>query len=222
LVPELSEQPFVYGLVGMGALFAGAAKAPITSIVIVSEMFDNSHLLPPLMISVACSYVVSSYFLRGSSIYTLKLERRGAKITELEELLGLITVEEVMTPARRIVHVSPDTTVSEVESLMWEHHHIGYPILQEDKLVGMVTFEDLRKIPEDARDETAVGEVSSKDVVVTYADETGWDALHRMNKAGVGRLPVVRRDRPDELLGIISRSDVMRAHEQAESLATSL
>ncbi|MFQ5871372.1 MAG: chloride channel protein [Candidatus Geothermarchaeales archaeon] len=222
LVPGLSEQPFVYGLAGMGALFAASAKAPITSIVIVSEMFDNSHLLPPLMISVAASYVVSSYFLRGSSIYTLKLERRGIKITKIEVLLGLVSVEEVMTPARRIVHVSPETPASQMEELMWEHHHMGYPVLEDGRLVGMVTFHDLREIPEEMQDETAVGEVSSKDVVVTYPDDTAWDALHEMNQAGVGRLPVVRRDRPDELLGIISRSDIMKAHEMAESYATSV
>jgi len=83
--PEIIQYPFTYSLAGMGALFAGAARAPLTCMIIIPEMTNDWSLLPPLMLSCVTSFLISSFLLRASSIYTLKLERRGVKLKEREE-----------------------------------------------------------------------------------------------------------------------------------------
>ncbi len=80
LFPHLATQPATYALAGMASLFAGAAQAPMTVIVMVPEMSGDYSLIAPIMASASMSYVIAWLLLRGSSIYTLKLERRGVRL----------------------------------------------------------------------------------------------------------------------------------------------
>ncbi|MCE4600404.1 MAG: chloride channel protein [Desulfurococcales archaeon] len=82
LFPGLVRQPATYALAGMASLFAGAAQAPMTVIVMVPEMSEDYSLIAPFMASASMSYLVAWLLLRGSSIYTLKLERRGVRVRQ--------------------------------------------------------------------------------------------------------------------------------------------
>lgn len=82
LFPTLISDPNIYAVGGMAALFAGAARAPLTVIFQVPEMTRSFELFLPLMVMCGLSYMVSSILFKGSSIYTIKLERRGEKIIE--------------------------------------------------------------------------------------------------------------------------------------------
>jgi len=70
--------PFAIG--GMAALFAGAARAPLTAMFQIPEMTHSFHLFPSVALICTLSFVVSTLLLRGSSIYTMKLERRGERV----------------------------------------------------------------------------------------------------------------------------------------------
>jgi CIC family chloride channel protein len=102
-----------------------------------------------------------------------------------------------------------------LELLFEEEHHTGYPVVKDGHLVGVVTLEDVRNLPPDARGRGKVGDIASKDIVVAYPDETVHSALDKMHTRHVGRLPVVDRNNPTRILGIISRHDLVRAHEIA-------
>jgi len=128
-------------------------------------------------------------------------------------VLDLIKVEEVMT--RKVITVSPDMPASILELFFEEHHHTGYPVVKKGRLVGMVTISDLQKIPHSMRDKVKISEILSKDIIVAYPDETVHAALDKMYENNVGRLPVVDRKDPKRLLGIISKHDILRAHEIA-------
>lgn len=69
--------PLAYGVGGMAALFAGAARAPLTTMFQIPEMTHSFALFPPLALICGISYIIASLLLKGSSIYTIKLERRG-------------------------------------------------------------------------------------------------------------------------------------------------
>jgi CIC family chloride channel protein len=212
--PSVVHQPFTYALAGMAALFAGAAQAPINVIVMIPEMSRDFALIPPIMASSVTSFFVAWLFLRGSSIYTLKLQRRGIKIRMGRALaLDLIKVEEVMT--KKVTTVASHTPIPALDLLFEEEHHTGYPVVKDGHLVGVVTLEDVRNLPPDARGRGQVGDITSKDVVVAYPDETVHSALDKMHTGHVGRLPVVDRNNPTRILGIISRHDLIRAHEIA-------
>ncbi|MFQ5997959.1 MAG: chloride channel protein [Candidatus Bathyarchaeia archaeon] len=214
-IPTLAEQPFVYGIAGMGALFAGVAKAPITSIVIVAEMFDNSHLLPPLMISASISYFVSSLLMKDS-IYSRKLERRGVHIQYPRAQMQAVSVSEVMTPVEKVVKADEHVPVAIISEYFWKYGHNGYPVMTEGTLLGIITLSDVKQVAPGRRNETKIGEIATRKLIIAYPEDTVLDALEKMTHNDVGRLPVVQRSDQTKLVGIITRKDVIRAQRTAE------
>ncbi|WP_309492978.1 chloride channel protein [Candidatus Hecatella orcuttiae] len=210
--PEIIQYPYAFSLAGMGALFAGAARAPLTCMIMIPEMTNDWSLLPPLMLSTVTSFLISSFLLRGSSIYTLKLERRGVRLRERRRIdtLDLIKVGEVMET--KLVTVPPDITVSQFMEVLRKHRHMGYPVVDKGRLIGMMTFDDVLKIPRDMRDKVTVLQAANQKLAVTYPDETVHRALDKMYERGVDRLAVVDREHPEKLLGIITDRDVIHAH----------
>lgn len=82
-------------------------------------------------------------------------------------------------------------------------------MLHGGNLVGMVTLEDARSVRDVERDAYQVADVMETEVVGVGPEADAMTALQTMQENGVGRLPVV--DRSDELVGLISRSDLMTA-----------
>ncbi len=214
IAPGMISQPFTYSLAGMAALFAGAAQAPLNVIIMIPEMSNDYSLLAPIMISSVTSFLVAWLFMRGSSIYTLKLERRGVKLKMGRTLvLEHVKVGEVMT--KNVISVRADMPLSALELLIEESHHHGFPVREKDRFVGVVTFSDLTRVPMEDRRKTQVKEVLTKGLTVTYPDASVQTALDDMYKRNVGRLPVVDRDDPTRLVGIITRSDIVQAYQIA-------
>jgi len=209
-VPMASKQFYVYALVGMSALFAGAAKAPLTCIVMLPEMTDNYHLLPPLMLACAASYFVSTILMSGS-IYTLKLRRRGVEIDTTVNPLKLVKVEEIMTPAEEVISVKKDAPLSVVSFMIWETKHTGFPVVEDGKLVGLITLKQLSHISPEKAEEILVKDVLIGDLVTAFPDETAYAVLEKMNRHDVEILPVVDREDRRRLRGIVSKRDTLDA-----------
>jgi chloride channel protein, CIC family len=212
ILPGVITQPFGFSLSGMGALFAGAARAPLTSMIIIPEMTGDWGLLPALMISCVTSYYVSSYLLKHSSIYTLKLERRGIDIKTLSvpDYLDSVFVGEVMqTP----VTVADEMPVSGLLEFAIEVGHTSFPVVRDSKLVGVVNLADAQKVGADGRSTTLVKEIMNRKPVVASARDTVRDALKRMHESGATEIMVVDGDEPQGLLGIVTAGDMVRAHE---------
>jgi CIC family chloride channel protein len=93
----------------------------------------------------------------------------------------------------------------------------SYPIVSENKLVGIITRTDILKVEPSKRTEKTVADVMSGKILTVYPDEDLFSALIRMISNGVGRLPVVRPDNHESLIGIITRSDIAKAIEKHRS-----
>ncbi|TKX75992.1 CBS domain-containing protein [Halorubrum sp. GN11_10-6_MGM] len=132
-----------------------------------------------------------------------------AQQTTLKAAFEDVTVGDVMTPRENLHTVTEDTSVADLMSRMFEERHTGYPVLAGDDLVGMVTLEDARSVREVERDAYRVDDVMATDVVGVAPEADALSALQTMQEHGVGRLPVVDAD--GELVGLISRSDLMTA-----------
>lgn len=121
------------------------------------------------------------------------------------------TVREAMTASPRAVQVS--TSAVEAAQLMASENVGSLPVVESNRLVGMVTDRDLvLEVLAKERDAstTRVGEICSRDPVTVRADEPLDDALGRMAKQQVRRVPVVEGE---ELVGIVSQADVARVAE---------
>ncbi len=127
----------------------------------------------------------------------------------VEGLLSKLRVRDVMTTD--VIYVTPETRVKDVLDLMLKHKHIGYPVVRDGELVGIVTLEDVRK----AEESDVVENVMSRDLITISPDETAFRALKIMSERRIGRIPVIENGR---LVGIISRSDIVRVLEILEAL----
>jgi H+/Cl- antiporter ClcA len=212
-----AETPGLWAMVCMAAVFSGATRTPLTSVIFALELTHEANALLPLLIACTVSDLVSLCLLKHS-IMTEKIARRGVRVVHDYELdaLGTCTVGEVMTAAVRTVPQS--LPLAKLYELLYgwgpEQKHQGYPVVDESgRLRGVVTRSDL---PEFVRQEhlgwlVAADVMSSNPLLVAYPDEPLRDAAERMLLSGVGRLPVVSPKKPDRLVGLVARGDLLKA-----------
>lgn len=215
-IPEISGPPGAYALVGMAAVFAGAARAPLTALLIVFEMSNDYSMILPLMVAaVTASYVAQ--WLYPDSIYTEKLTRRGIRFAQGRDLdiMQGVMVSEVMNSRPEVVH--GDMPLADLYRKFQETNLLGFPVLdRNDRLWGIVTLQDMeRALSENViklRGLTAE-DVAVFEPVTVFPDEPIWTAIQKMAPRDLARLPVVSRDGSGRLLGLISRSDILRAYD---------
>ena len=212
-LPFAATEPFVYSLIGMAALFAGAARAPLTCIVMLPEMSENYYLFPPLMLACASSYFISMLLMRDS-IYTIKVKRRGINVDKPLSPLHLVHVADVMTPIEDVVSVKPDTPLSVVNFIMWETEHTAFPVIDENKYYGMLTFEIMTHTPEKMREILTAKEAADKDLPIVRLDDNIYSVMEAISENDYEILPVL--DENGAILGLISDSDVLQAFSIGE------
>lgn len=216
MFPSLDINPGAFALVGMAALFAATARAPLTSMLIVFEMSNDYFMILPLMVAgISASYF--SQWLHHESIYTIKLAKRGIRFFEGRDMdiMQGVKVSEVMRSHPVTVH--KDASFSEVMSLFQEKNVLGFPVLADDNTVwGIITLQDIQRAQSkegfDART-TTVADMAVEDPITIHADEPIWQAIQKMSPRDLARLPVISRDGSGRLLGLISRSDILRAYD---------
>ncbi len=217
IFPGMTAGVGAFATVGMAAVFAGAARAPFTAILIVFEMTDDIQLILPLMAAVIFSMIVSERMLKDS-IYTLKLTRRGIRLHRGRDVdvMENITVKEAMRPSPKPVPCTlPLRTVPHLLDAARMH---GLPVVDaEGRLQGVITIQDVESAAESDKEnlEQPVLQFCSQHLVVAYPDETLQRALERMSHRDIGRLPVVDHNNSSKLVGWISRADIIRAYERA-------
>jgi len=129
--------------------------------------------------------------------------------TVINEALAGVSIRDIMT---RDVHtVDPDASVKDVvETHFMQYKHGGFPVEKDSRLLGLITLQDIRKIPKEKWQETKVGDAMTpcEKLKCASPDELAVDALIKMSKQDVGRLPVQENRK---LVGIVTRSDIMHA-----------
>ena len=127
-----------------------------------------------------------------------------------------VTVRDIMTPGDELHVTEPESSISELLGRMFTERHTGYPVVdRHGDLIGMVTLDDARTIKEIERDAYRVEDVMERDIQQIDPRADAITALRTMQEHGVGRLPVV--DEHGELIGIISRTDLMTAFNVIQS-----
>jgi CIC family chloride channel protein len=219
LFPSIAAPPGAYALVGMGAVFAGAAHAPITALIMLFELTGDYRIILPLMFTVVIAVLLSRRLLHQESIYTLKLTRRGIHLQGGRDVdvLQAVTVGEIMQANPPTV--PPEMSLTDLSETFSHLRRRGVPVVDDGgKLWGIVTVEDLdRAVTHNLPRQTAVSAFGTprERLLVAFPDETMGAALARLSARGRGHLPVVDKTDPSKLLGLIRREDIMRAYSVA-------
>lgn len=144
-------------------------------------------------------FIFIGWFLKNGSESSLKQ-------TVVGDALAGFTVGDVMTKEIDVIPIN--ATVNEIVETFFKFKHGGFPVIENDELAGCVTIHDVKKIQKENWEDVKAGQIMTpKDqLILTDSEEAILDAMTKMSKHNIGRLPVVEQGK---LVGIISRSDVM-------------
>jgi len=212
LLPGVVGSPGAYGLVGMAAVFTGAARAPITSVIILFEMTGDYRIILPLMVTVAISTFVSEALMKDT-IYTLKLRRRGIDIMASRgaDLMSSVKVSQAMTS--EIPTVPRDFTVIEAAEQLRQSRERALVVVDDSgALEGIVTIQEIEQALLENEPGMTLEKIASRPVETAFPDETLTQAIQRMGARDLRQLPVVSRSDPNRAIGMLRRSDIVSAY----------
>jgi CIC family chloride channel protein len=212
--PAITAPAGAYGIVGMAAVFSGAARAPFSAILIIFEMTGNYEIILPLMTAVVISTLLSRTMSR-ENIYTLKLLRRGVDLEqeELGDVLRTTTVSEAMT--REYPTLPATMKISQLIKLFQRAGHHGYPVVDENRhVVGVLTETDIaRHLDSSSGDnKLTAADIVAKNPFVAYPDQS-LDRLIDTIGESEARIPVVSRD-TQQLLGVVGRHEIISTYRK--------
>jgi chloride channel protein, CIC family len=209
--PATTALPGAYALVGMGAIFAGVVRAPMTSVLIIFEMTQDYAVIVPLMIANLVSLFVAS-LLQHEPIYEALAVQDGIHLptAKTRQRLGQRQAFSVMKAASRVL--SADTTVQEALEQVRASEFRTWLVTDRRGVIGVV---DLARLEHDSKED---GDKSLEELMDgapfphVHADQ-GLDlALERMGENEFDILPVVNRANVHILEGIVTLRDVLNAY----------
>ena len=201
--------PALWPLVFMAATLGGMMRAPVMAVVFAFELTHDTNALLPLLAAAAGAYGFTVLTM-GRSILTEKIARRGHHIYREYGIdpLERHSVAEVMTTD--VHHIDANATIGDVLATQFgpAQKHRGYPVTRDGLVVGMVERDTL-----DGRaPSTPIGDLfGANPPLVALPGETCRAVATRLAVHGIERLPVVAQAGHAALLGVVSRSDLIKA-----------
>ncbi len=196
-------------LVGMISVFTAAASAPLSTIVLVSEMTRGYDLLPFALISIVVAFTIAG---NDRTIFKSQVKSRLESPAHEDEfrthILETAKVKDVMT--RDVITLSPEESALKAKEIMAEKFIAGIPIVVNGIVVGIVTTSDILKLDPERLKDTKIREIMTPHPECVLPE---WTLLQTMNlfiSKGFGRAPVVESFETMKLVGIVARSDIGR------------
>ncbi|VXD13811.1 conserved membrane hypothetical protein [Planktothrix serta PCC 8927] len=203
------DQPTVFAFAGMGAFFCAVARTPMTAVVIVFEITTDFGLVLPLMISCIVAYLIAEK-LDPESLYDQLLKLSGIELKPdkpMDGVLEKLRASDVMQ--RNVETLSGHLTLEQVIEAFATSHHRGFPVVENGKLVGIITQTDLTQISSrQLSDQTPIDQLMTTQPITVGPDDNLTQVLYLLGHYKLSRLPVIEHH---HLIGIITRSDIIRA-----------
>jgi CBS domain-containing protein len=201
--------PALWPLVFMAATLGGMMRAPVMAVVFAFELTHDANSLLPLLAASAGAYGFTVLTM-GRSILTEKIARRGHHIYREYGIdpLERHSVAEVMSTD--VLHIDADAMIGDVLATHFgaDQKHRAFPVTRGGLVVGMVERDTLNG----HAPETRVGELFGVNPpLVALPGETCRAVATRLAVHGIERLPVVAQSGNAQLLGVVSRSDLIKA-----------
>jgi chloride channel protein, CIC family len=216
LFPEIGLDPRIGALVGMAAMFTGASRALLTSVVFAFEITRQPLGLLPLLAGCTGAYLLSLIRMR-TTIMTERLSRRGVPVITEYSVDPLSEMHAGERASRPVVTLLADQSIELTHAWLdngkGSTTHQGFPIVEQDgRIVGVLTRRDLLAPPKPGQ--TRLRDLITRAPVVAWEHNTLRDVADLMVVHHVGRVPVVTTDARRQVLGILSRSDLLHAHQR--------
>jgi CIC family chloride channel protein len=203
LFPNLAVHPALYVIAGMGAMYSSVAKVPMATAILLSETTRNFSWIVPLITANTVGFLASS----SGTIYESQHADASA---EKKDILKYIKVKTIMQ--RDFITVSPDISTKKLIETVRSTEHHGYPVIKDDKLVGVVSWHDTRQVPLDKREQTLVAKIMTKKVISVTPDNQVKKTLALLDKHKIGRIIVVEPKDKNHVVGIVTRRNIIETY----------
>ena len=206
----------LWPLVAMAAALGGTMRSPLTATLFALELTHDVEALPVLLIATVVAHGFTVLTMRRS-ILTEKVARRGYHLNReyaVDPLENLAVRDAMAAPVDVIPASTSARDLLGPKFFGGRHKHQGYPVVDaDDRLVGLITRGDVLEHWPDL--EAGEGAIVAFDLIrrpplVAYTWEPCRVAAERMAQNDVGRLPVVSAENPTKVLGMITRSDLLK------------
>jgi CIC family chloride channel protein len=195
-----------YGLIGMGAVFAGAARAPITAVVILFELTGQYSIILPLMTAIVLATGISHAITRDT-IYTLKLSRRGVDVRRPEAVAhDHRRVRDAMSPVPR--GVSRHATLREVAAALADAPFGVLPVVDDSgDYLGVITARGVSDALADGRHDAAAASLATEMPATISDTDPLAAAAESLSRNGTSAMPVL--DAAGTVVGWLSYHDLL-------------
>jgi len=211
--------PLDGGRVLRGSLWRGSRNLlrATRSATRVSEILSLIIIAAGLLLIVVTADFVSGIWIIFLGWFIRSGAETSLQQTQVSEALHGVKVGDIMT--RNLLTVPPGLTVQQlVNEYFLVHPHGGYPVVQGDQLLGIVTMSSVRSIPRERRELETVSQamVPFERIVTISPMESAVDAMQKITQANVGRLLVTEGPK---ILGVVTRGDLMKTIHAREDLS---
>ncbi|MCC9310983.1 chloride channel protein [Kitasatospora sp. RB6PN24] len=219
LAPATAGPVGPYALIGMGAVFAGAARAPITAVIILFELTGEYTIILPLMAAIVVATLISRA-LSDDTIYSLKLRRRGIDLDHkpaTSPLAGL-TVAAAMEPLPAAINET--TPLPKAADVLAASPHGALPVVAADgAYLGIATASSAAELLADAEhDDAAISAITHRPALITAETQLA-DALGLLVSANGMGLPVLDAGHT-RLTGWLTHQSVLTALHRSQPQTT--
>jgi CIC family chloride channel protein len=202
--------PQLWALVCMAAILGGTMRAPLTAVVFAFGLTHDVNAILPTLLSCAIAYGFTVMVMRRS-ILTEKIARRGRHVFREYGVdpLERHFVGEVMT--REVICVAASERITDVKSRYFgaNQRHRAYPVVDGQRLIGMLDRELLIGVPADQLD-GPVAQLPLWQTAVALPTDTCRIAALRLASQSVERLPVLENSASRRVVGIVSYQDLLK------------
>jgi Zn-dependent protease/CBS domain-containing protein len=133
------------------------------------------------------------------------------KSTQISVTLEGLKIKDIMT--RDIKTVSSGMNVEELVDFMFRFKHMGYPVVEGNEVLGIVTFNDVHNIPKEERKNVLLSEIMTKEIINLKEDDDAVKAIKIMTMKNIGRIIILNEKK---MTGIVSRTDLLRSVQLLE------
>ena len=205
-------------LVATGAVLGGTMRSPLTGVVFAMELTGDRNALLPLLVASTIAHAFTVLAMQRS-ILTEKVARRGFHVTREYAIdpLDVLFVRDVMRSA--VVGLPADATKRDVDRLLATERgglEPLYPVVEQDRLVGVVSRRELTSFTLGSGDPgaTRLAAIAATSPVTAHPDELLSAVVQRMAQSGHTRLPVVTRAAPPRLVGMVTLAHLLQARKR--------
>jgi len=206
--PFPTGDPGAYALVGMGTLFAGIVRAPMTSVFMIFELTQDYQVLVPLMVANMISYLISKRY-QPVSLYRALLEQDGVHLPQpgTGPVNGLWYARDIMT--QNFTLVSPDSSVQLASGIASQANAQSLPVGSDGIYLGLVTRDQLERALSSGAANASIASIVTDDCAHVHPDHPLELVLDRLAK-NPGLLPVVSRSQTNRVEGMITPETVIQ------------